>query len=446
MYLFSTLAIGCSMLIAAVCWKRVTVLIDNRAVVVSFGLFATIATALLGFSPILGHTSFIICAICTGLGTSFLCLKVGRIYGSVSLSDSLTAGAVSLIFAGLLYFVGIGISLDVRLFYIALLPLISALLLALRSPDLIEGFEAVTDTGGAQPTASGGVQAARSFERKLIVRLSIASALIAIVAGIGKGLSSSISASETFAQQGIETVFAIMVIAVFIIVAINKQNIRRGVYQVYSGLMVIGIAMLLASPFGFPLAYLSIGKESLWLVLSCFMTYIAFRFDLSPIWVFGIGQASYFLSSTAGWVIGFVLSGQYYDGLLQNTAGFALAFLVVLVLVYVFNGKDLSRITSLSVKGMSDGLDEPNDISSDGLFGKDNQALSLLADTQSKLGLSDREIEVMRLFAQGRSASWIADTLIVSTSTVRSHIRAVYIKTGVHSRQELLDFLTQGKK
>ena len=56
-------------------------------------------------------------------------------------------------------------------------------------------------------------------------------------------------------------------------------------------------------------------------------------------------------------------------------------------------------------------------------------------------GLSARELEVLDLFAQGRSANWIAENLTISKNTVRTHLRAIYSKLDVHSRQELLDFL-----
>ena len=38
-------------------------------------------------------------------------------------------------------------------------------------------------------------------------------------------------------------------------------------------------------------------------------------------------------------------------------------------------------------------------------------------------------------------ANWIADNLTISKNTVRSHLRAIYTKLDVHTRQELLDFL-----
>lgn len=61
-------------------------------------------------------------------------------------------------------------------------------------------------------------------------------------------------------------------------------------------------------------------------------------------------------------------------------------------------------------------------------------------------GLSKREAEVFVLFARGRSASRIADDLYVSTGTVQTHLRNLYRKLGVHSRQELIDLIEEGKR
>lgn len=63
---------------------------------------------------------------------------------------------------------------------------------------------------------------------------------------------------------------------------------------------------------------------------------------------------------------------------------------------------------------------------------------SLLSVYEQSYGLSEREYEVLELFASGRTAGYIAETLIIGESTVRSHIRHVYEKCGVHSRQELI--------
>ncbi len=53
--------------------------------------------------------------------------------------------------------------------------------------------------------------------------------------------------------------------------------------------------------------------------------------------------------------------------------------------------------------------------------------------------LTEREVEVARLMAQGRSKAVIASRLYLSENTVRTHARNLYAKLDVHSRQELLD-------
>jgi LuxR family transcriptional regulator, maltose regulon positive regulatory protein len=53
--------------------------------------------------------------------------------------------------------------------------------------------------------------------------------------------------------------------------------------------------------------------------------------------------------------------------------------------------------------------------------------------------LSEREREVLRLLATHLSTPEMAENLIVSTHTVRSHIKSIYGKLGVHSRLEAVD-------
>jgi len=49
-------------------------------------------------------------------------------------------------------------------------------------------------------------------------------------------------------------------------------------------------------------------------------------------------------------------------------------------------------------------------------------------------GLSDRELEVLRLVAQGLTDSQVADRFDVSPRTVGQHLRYIYRKLGVPSR------------
>lgn len=56
----------------------------------------------------------------------------------------------------------------------------------------------------------------------------------------------------------------------------------------------------------------------------------------------------------------------------------------------------------------------------------------------ARYGLTPREGDVLRLLARGRSVPFIADELHISQSTTKGHVRHIYEKMGVASKQELL--------
>lgn len=57
----------------------------------------------------------------------------------------------------------------------------------------------------------------------------------------------------------------------------------------------------------------------------------------------------------------------------------------------------------------------------------------------SDAGLSKREAEILPLALRGRTGERIAAELFISKNTVDTHLRRIYGKCGVHSRQELID-------
>ena len=49
------------------------------------------------------------------------------------------------------------------------------------------------------------------------------------------------------------------------------------------------------------------------------------------------------------------------------------------------------------------------------------------------VGLTAREVVVLRLLAQGLTDAQIAETLVISTRTVNAHLRSIYSKLDVTS-------------
>ena len=55
--------------------------------------------------------------------------------------------------------------------------------------------------------------------------------------------------------------------------------------------------------------------------------------------------------------------------------------------------------------------------------------------------LSDREIDVLALYARGYTQKKVAEELSITPATAHSHIKRIYAKCGMHSRQEILEYL-----
>ncbi len=63
------------------------------------------------------------------------------------------------------------------------------------------------------------------------------------------------------------------------------------------------------------------------------------------------------------------------------------------------------------------------------------------AYVRQHFGLTERETDMVRLLAHGRSKTSISKELFISENTVKSYTRNVYSKLNIHSKQQLLDIL-----
>lgn len=67
-------------------------------------------------------------------------------------------------------------------------------------------------------------------------------------------------------------------------------------------------------------------------------------------------------------------------------------------------------------------------------------------DMRKAFDLSDREVEIAQLAVQNLSAKKVAEQLFIAESTVYTHFKRIYRKTGVHSKQELIDLVEEYRR
>ena len=62
----------------------------------------------------------------------------------------------------------------------------------------------------------------------------------------------------------------------------------------------------------------------------------------------------------------------------------------------------------------------------------------VIADFASRYGLSERETDVFALWVTGHGLKHIQNTLFISESTVKTHLRNIYRKCDTHNRAEII--------
>ena len=63
----------------------------------------------------------------------------------------------------------------------------------------------------------------------------------------------------------------------------------------------------------------------------------------------------------------------------------------------------------------------------------------------NRYGLTPRQAEILEALSRGRSAKFIEKKLVIAESTAKSHIHAIYKKTGMHCQDDLIDLVKNVK-
>jgi DNA-binding CsgD family transcriptional regulator len=273
---------------------------------------------------------------------------------------------------------------------------------------------------------------------KRVVRLLWRPLLCTAAFGFMSGLVSQVSAQgrlplESFQQ--ISIVASLIVVGILLLPALllSKPLDITSAYRIALPIAAAGFLLLpfvWDTLFGLTNALVNMGLMTVSIILWCMLVATTVQTRLPAQMVFGICLAIVGGARLLGKLLGFVYEGHLTQDFLSLAA-------VALVSIYL-----LSMVSLVFFKGQR--LTRGHEAESEGLkvvvWGEDRyqECCGYIARSSD---FTPRELEIFLLLGQGRSIASIAGNLFVSENTVKSHIRGIYRKLGVHSKQELIDLI-----
>jgi DNA-binding CsgD family transcriptional regulator len=274
----------------------------------------------------------------------------------------------------------------------------------------------------------------RATERRLYTKSlrALSNGLVPLLAlGCAMGILNSFMLIDGYAFEGSETAGNLGVLighAVFFVIVYTGSRLVRVefVYRILFPLLATLLLLwpLLSTRFGylfsvsFVAGYNFISVSVMFLIIR-----EAHRRLLSPYALMAIAILFIRLSVLLGLVVGSWVAGISVEGV-PSTMLIVAIVMYALALVLLFLSRNHMPIRAKELNPTEGEL-----------FGRRSR------DLAQKHGLTNREKDILGYLARGRSSTYIGKELWLSPDTVRGHVKNIYAKLGVHSKQELIDLV-----
>lgn len=424
----STLFGAVAFLVLAVVSVRKPSLLDARQI--SFIVVPTLVVAsfLLALALEQQNPAFILIAqFCRGVGLAWAMTMFSVALTTVSsLRNVMVAVGVGMVAAGLLWQVAPrGVPIVLACVLVMLCSIIPILLTWRIS---IPRFEAIRQSSTATDLGVSGFSGFSAFRGLLLCML-----LVGCASGYALAFNEESNAPVTTIVENI----VVAVVVVVVLASGSKDVGGENEDRLFSLVVLLIIAGFLVAPLSFGSdatvanALLRAGRDCfnllLWVLLASFGRRNIFL--LLPL--LGMTRCMNSLGIDVGAVAGHVSNGLIVDDpwlATVITTAFVFAFIAFLWLGF----RDFSFAQAIGgVKPVS----EPELLQvSDHIEAR----CRLLGEQR---GLTERETDILGLLAKGRDGRFIADEYVLSYNTVKTHIKHIYQKLDVHSRQELIDLV-----
>lgn len=203
-------------------------------------------------------------------------------------------------------------------------------------------------------------------------------------------------------------------------------------YYVAAPLTMAGIAISLFSPSAasFSLTLVNLGCYTFFVFVAVLHCSICHKQSLNPLRATSLLVLSLYIGIFGGRALFSVV-----DGLVGSDSGNAVhtvvsAVLVMILVVCLMMGNVAARKEMIE-REVKQGFDHINEYDT-------NEFAERIV---SSYKLTDREFEVLKLLLKGKTATAIAEDLVVAPGTAKAHISKIYRKLDIHTKDELLDMI-----
>ena len=371
----------------------------------------------------------------TGVFSALFLMNFGAVLGVLSLKQSAAAIAIGYLASTVLFFAFLFFGrFESVLFCASMGPVAAAFLFYGVSSLQIDKKQANALPRQADPEDPA--------EHRQLLRLICALGSTMLVCGMSYELSRTLYVQMgqfansdvgpyAIAQGGITTLTAIGSIGVALVL-ITSKGIRgpEACYRLITTFLLVG-ALLLPAPMLFPAipAYLPLAIDvgafqclgmGMWILIAG----LCRRYQTSCLFAFGLIRAAWSAGPLVGMLIGrWLWYGVGLDVAGAFTAACTCVLLIVVVNNFVFTENALARALSIM----------PTD--------RKQRFQDRCRAVIERYGLTEREGEIMIMFAKGRNLPYVQEELCLSKSTVSTHRQHIYQKLDVHSAQEMIDLI-----
>lgn len=420
------LAMAVTSAMIAVWFKRTRKVPDSPSWLVMLAFVMTLASVVhlvwvfdRALPPAASMVLYVVASVLTGAGAALFRVEIDRVFGWVGTQQTLYQGMVGTVLAAVVltacFVLGSGemsLGEPVALHALALVLPFAVMLLLKR---IVRGFPRVRYYGH-------GRDVALPFPAKFVAT----SAVQGVAAGVLYMSLFMLAAAPAFASVGIVVGQVAAVVLLFATLVFLRLDFNRFIYKVAFSFVAVGFLLLAVMPEQpvFGVIVLAAGFCYLDLVLWSLGACLMKNMGLPATWVASCpGAALFFGAVFGGLVANAFLAGQSLPDAAM-LASFVACFLFAAAL-FLSSGSNLKYGWGTVLPG-------------EGSF-EEGSLADAVRFVATERDITQRESEVMLLLVEGKTRRAICEELTVSPDTVKTHVRAVYRKLGVHSQQELID-------